>query len=581
MDYSHFVKLLSTDIAGNFTALDMFLDLLLLNVRAFILLLCCFLILRIVKGSAQTRHFLTTVALLSVLLLPLSSRLIPAFEIPIEAASSPAVETADSDGFLVVGAQAQKADLFTVERFYRICLGVYFLGLAFILAKVLTSNLKLVLLVRMCTPVTASNWLKILEKHRSRMGIRRKIDLRYSDLNTSPSTWGAFRPVILLPARALQWPDHLIQSTVLHELAHIKRYDWLVQQITRCVCAVYWINPLCWVAARQLFANAETACDDMAINAGVRNVHYARNLVDVAEQVLQHQSFRPAALTMAPRGKHSQLADRILAILNGQACRAPLTKSQTALILFAFVCLLVPMASVRAHFVEVPAEEAADVVEPLNQTREESATTDHIAAIPVRLETENRTAEQPETVPIDRLAQLKEVLNNTRTPPARHTGLAPPHGTGEIEYELDFSLRDSDIPRRSVSNQKAEKSGLESAVGLLKKHLRQKLAADPIPVNDIALKNNVSGPFRRNLIVPNYPHRAQYRGIEGKVTVEYAIDRHGTVVDAHVVSADPDNVFDREVLKAIKKSTFHPRTIDGSPVPAEGLKETYIFVLES
>lgn len=74
--------------------------------------------------------------------------------------------------------------------------------------------------------------------------------------------WGAWRTKLLLPAEARNWPADR-RWVVLHELAHVKRHDCQAKLIARLAWAVYWFNPLCWMAFKRVQREAETACDDL------------------------------------------------------------------------------------------------------------------------------------------------------------------------------------------------------------------------------------------------------------------------------------------------------------------------------
>ncbi len=75
-------------------------------------------------------------------------------------------------------------------------------------------------------------------------------------------------------------------------------------------------------------------------------------------------------------------------------------------------------------------------------------------------------------------------------------------------------------------------------------------------------------------VPPQYPMRAQERGIEGWVVVEFTITAAGTVRDPRVIQADPPRIFDRSAIRAVKKFKYRPRVVDGVAVERT---ETYRF----
>ncbi|HEX4079084.1 MAG TPA: M56 family metallopeptidase [Rhizomicrobium sp.] len=113
---------------------------------------------------------------------------------------------------------------------------------------------------------------------------RRECELRLSDCENGPISWGIFRPVILLPRSAVFWPRERLHAVLLHELAHIRRRDSLVQAMSLFVCALYWPNPLVWIGAGALRREAEIAADDSVIVAGVKPSTYARELLRLAQE---------------------------------------------------------------------------------------------------------------------------------------------------------------------------------------------------------------------------------------------------------------------------------------------------------
>jgi protein TonB len=79
---------------------------------------------------------------------------------------------------------------------------------------------------------------------------------------------------------------------------------------------------------------------------------------------------------------------------------------------------------------------------------------------------------------------------------------------------------------------------------------------------------------------PQYPLRAAERGIEGWVEVQFTISRTGTVKDAAILNAKPQNIFNRAALKAIRKWKYNPKIEDGEAVERPGVKVRLTFQLQ-
>ncbi len=113
-----------------------------------------------------------------------------------------------------------------------------------------------------------------------RMGIKRKVDLLYSELVKVPVAVGWLKPVILLPAGIfLQLTPEQIDSVLLHELAHIRRRDYLVNMLQGLAEAVFFFNPaLLWLSSL-IRAEREACCDDMVLCRTSRKANYLEALL--------------------------------------------------------------------------------------------------------------------------------------------------------------------------------------------------------------------------------------------------------------------------------------------------------------
>lgn len=125
-------------------------------------------------------------------------------------------------------------------------------------------------------------------------GTRRAGELRLSEGEEGPLTWGLFKPVVLLPRSAVSWPKERLRAVLLHELAHVRRRDSFTQALALVVCALYWPNPLMWMAARALRREAEIAADDSAIVSGIKPSAYAGELLGLASEFRARRSLAVA-----------------------------------------------------------------------------------------------------------------------------------------------------------------------------------------------------------------------------------------------------------------------------------------------
>jgi TonB family protein len=127
-----------------------------------------------------------------------------------------------------------------------------------------------------------------------------------------PMTWGVFRPAILLPDYAREWPPEKLRLALAHERAHIARRDWLWQTLAQLVASAFWFHPLAWLAAAELRREAERATDDRVLASGVAPADYAAGLVEVARRV----SLAPSSAAVTMMTRRSALEDRVRRILD-------------------------------------------------------------------------------------------------------------------------------------------------------------------------------------------------------------------------------------------------------------------------
>lgn len=153
-----------------------------------------------------------------------------------------------------------------------------------------------------------------------------------------------------------------------------------------------------------------------------------------------------------------------------------------------------------------------------------------------------------------------------------------------VERETDVETKRR-LPRRAKSNQTPPPPPVQAAKTQRPQSELDVGAALFIPEVDLAggagmgmaVDTDVTPLVR---VPPQYPSRAQTRGIEGWVLVEFTISKAGTPTEIEIVDADPPNVFNRAAQRAIAKWKYRPKIEDGQPVERPGVQTVITFKLD-
>ena len=193
------------------------------------------------------------------------------------------------------------------------------LGASLMLARAAASVVRAGRLRRSVRPLEDEAVLKLVRAARRRLEVTRRFRVAVTDKLSSPAVLGVLAPTLVLPLSLLTMvPASQLQMILLHELAHIRRGDYLANLFQLLAESLLFFNPAVWWLSRQARLEREACCDALAAGLAEDRAEYARALARVAEAVLAARgSFAapPPAPAFADQRRPSALKDRLQRLL--------------------------------------------------------------------------------------------------------------------------------------------------------------------------------------------------------------------------------------------------------------------------
>ena len=282
------------------------------------------------RSSAAKTHALWALALLAVLGLPVMSGFLPAISVALPAPSPGEARLAvtqeipglhrdgpPSAGLAPPGTMPSESpepsSTGTGYGWPALILSLWLIGAGVALFPNALGLLILRRHIRGATLLDGPEWSELLGLGRAHMGVRQHVRLLMGREEGVPVMWGVFRPGILLPPSALSWTQECRRAVIEHELAHVRRRDFLTQLAALLVRALHWFNPLAWLALAALRNAAERACDDLVLVRGCEPSAYAGQLVAVCRTLRRPVTPAHAGVAMA---RPSTLEQRVREVLD-------------------------------------------------------------------------------------------------------------------------------------------------------------------------------------------------------------------------------------------------------------------------
>ena len=167
-------------------------------------------------------------------------------------------------------------------------------------------------------PLNEAKLQKVLTRIGKQLQLKVLPVVAYSARVATPLVVGVIKPTILLPTAILsQLTTKQVESLLLHEFAHIRRYDHWANLLQRIVETVLFFHPAVWWLNRKISFEREHCCDDLAIHWGSEPCDYAETLVRISE-IRSHSGMldKATSTTLAAKGNRpSHLQDRVLRVL--------------------------------------------------------------------------------------------------------------------------------------------------------------------------------------------------------------------------------------------------------------------------
>ena len=146
-------------------------------------------------------------------------------------------------------------------------------------ARMLLTWLRVQRLRRRGARLAPNAWQEALDSMRAALGVRVPVRLLESASVRVPTVVGWVSPVVLVPASAfLRLAPEQLRMVLAHELAHIRRHDYLVNLVQVAVEALFFFHPAIWWLSHRLRAEREYCCDDLAVGLSGDPLGYARAL---------------------------------------------------------------------------------------------------------------------------------------------------------------------------------------------------------------------------------------------------------------------------------------------------------------
>ncbi|MCK5028629.1 MAG: M48 family metalloprotease [Bacteroidales bacterium] len=213
-----------------------------------------------------------------------------------------------------------------LSDYFPLIVSLWFIGVIIFLIRFVFSYLYTSRLRTVGVFDIQGEWLKKFNKIKNKLNVKRTVRFIESTLIKVPVVLGYLKPVVLIPAEILSgMPMNQIEAIIAHELAHIRRNDYIINVIQTIIETVFFFHPAVWYLSSKISNERENCCDDIALTVCDGSLVYAKALVSIQDLSLKkhyaavafsgrkkHLLNRIKRMIMKPKGK-SNFTDKIIA----------------------------------------------------------------------------------------------------------------------------------------------------------------------------------------------------------------------------------------------------------------------------
>lgn len=355
------------------------------------------------------------------------------------------------------------------------------------------------------------------------LGIRRAVTLFESPWVDAPTVIGWLKPTILLPLGAFTGLSvQQVEAVLSHELAHIKRHDYLVNVLQNLTETVFFYHPAVWWLSRQIRVEREHCCDDVAVETCGNAVIYARALAALEES-------RQHAATLALAATDGSLVDRVRRLIGP----AHVDARRPSLPIAACVAVILTIVTLSGA-----------------QARGEGAERHRVTVDPSDGSNPTRIV-----LPAESSVTIEDGVRTARL----ERNVTPPRPAGDAVSRVE---------------------ALDAAMSSLDRaqSAPQEVTPEPRQVMPLRVGGSIREPRKVVHVNPVYPEGAREAGVSGVVILEATIDPDGVPVNIKILRSIPD--LDQAAINAVREWRYQPTLLNGVPVPVI-MTVTVNFTLQS